>query len=526
MSIATKMVHLHIAEMVVSEEPLVINTVLGSCVAVVIYSPEKKVGGMIHFALPSVKDAGTSSDALRFGDQAVEKLAHAVLKLAGGKISQLRAKIAGGAAVVDSLKQSANIGELNIQMAEKCLRILQIPLLGKDVGGTQGRKVLFYTDTGRLRSAFVESQKGKVFEAPIMPGFDATGKPQSRKKKVLIIDDSKTICTLLTRILSEDSDLEVVATAPNPVNAIELVKKHRPDVITLDIHMPEMTGIEFLEKLYPSIQVPVVMITSISKEDGNAVFRALELGAVDYIQKPKMEELKEVAPLICEKVKMAASIRIKAKNPAKSAVPVRRIPPRSGNISKNILVAIGASTGGTEALKEVLIRLPKEIPPILIVQHIPPVFSTAFAKRLNDLCAFEVKEAVDGDLVLPERVLIAPGGYHMRLKRSPRGDFVTLDQLPPVQRHRPSVDVMFQSVAKEMGAKAVGVILTGMGSDGAEGMLEMKKAGARTIAQDEESCVVFGMPKEAIKLGGVDHIVSLFDVPEKILALLEVKKIA
>jgi two-component system chemotaxis response regulator CheB len=345
------------------------------------------------------------------------------------------------------------------------------------------------------------------------------------KKRVLIIDDSKTIRSLLTRVFLEDPALEVVGEASSPIGIEEVVRSLKPDVITLDIHMPGMDGLEYLEKLHPRIRVPVVVVTSISSEESDAVFRALELGAVDYIQKPRLDELAELAPVFREKIKAAASVRVRS-------APGRPSSRRAGSIAararthaldRKTLIAIGASTGGTEALKEVLIRLPKDIPPILIVQHIPPVFSAAFAKRLDELCAFEVKEAEDGDAVRPGRALIAPGGFHMRLKRRTQGDVVTLDQEPPVQRHRPSVDVLFRSVARELGARAIGVILTGMGSDGAEGLLEMKKAKARTIAQDEESCVVFGMPKEAIRVGAVDQVRPLLEVPEAVMSLLEPK---
>jgi two-component system chemotaxis response regulator CheB len=333
----------------------------------------------------------------------------------------------------------------------------------------------------------------------------------TKKKRVLVVDDSKAVTKLLTRILNNDPQLEVVGEINDPSLVQSALLELKPDVMTLDIHMPKMDGCAVLEQVLPAHPIPTVMISSISMEEGPKVLRALELGAVDYVQKPSLSELKTVEPLIIEKVKNAANAKVQRGRQRQRAK--QRPVQLATTLNSSALIAIGSSTGGTEALTDLLTQLPPNIPPILIVQHIPPIFSKAFANRLNDLCSFEVKEAEDGDEVRGGRVLVAPGGRHMTLERHGMGLRARLNDEPPVNRHKPSVDVMFDAVAALLGKDAIGVILTGMGADGAKGMLRMKQAGAETIAQDEESCVVFGMPKEAIRMGGAAHVVSLSDIP-------------
>ncbi len=334
-----------------------------------------------------------------------------------------------------------------------------------------------------------------------------------RKKKVLIVDDSKTIRQLLIKILSEDPQLEIVAETDKPLDVERLIEKHRPDVITLDIHMPDMDGVTLLKKIQPKYKIPTVMISSISKEEGGQVLDALESGAIDYIQKPSMNDLREVAGQIRERIKVAASAKIRTK---------KTVTRRSGVsplVDKQALIVLGSSTGGTEAIREILQALPSEIPPMLIVQHIPPVFSAAFAARLNELCPFEVKEAAHGDEIKPNRVLIAPGGKQMAVKALKDKFVVVINDDPPMNRHKPSVDYMFQSVAETGMKKVVGVILTGMGADGAREMKKLRDMGIKTIAQDKDSCVVFGMPREAIQLGGVDFILPLDQIASKMMDL-------
>jgi two-component system chemotaxis response regulator CheB len=369
-----------------------------------------------------------------------------------------------------------------------------------------------------------EVPRRSPFEARFYPASGRLRLSIEKKTRVLIVDDSQTIRQLLTKVFSSDPELEVLGTIEDPTRVEEFVEKNRPDVITLDIHMPGIDGVTLLKKIFPRFKIPTVMISSLSYEDGNSVFSALEAGAVDYIQKPSLKELPDLTPMILEKIKMAARANLVKQAPAARKNPSSFA--RNRSIEESTIIAIGSSTGGTEALREVLTRLPKDIPPVLIVQHIPPVFSAAFAKRLNDLCPFEVKEAADGDEVRPGRVLIAPGALQMALTGSSRENYrVSITNDPPVNRHCPSVDFLFDSMVKAKAApRTVGVILTGMGADGAKGLLSLRQNGARTIAQDEKSCVVFGMPREAIKLGAAEEVVTLTDVPETIFHLIEKKK--
>jgi two-component system chemotaxis response regulator CheB len=298
-----------------------------------------------------------------------------------------------------------------------------------------------------------------------------------------------------------------------------LIKKHNPDVLTLDVEMPRMDGLDFLEKLMRLRPMPVLMVSSLTERGSEITLRALELGAVDFVTKPKLgirDGLLEYTEIIADKLRAAARARPKALQ-AMPETPRQVL--RSPLSTSEKLVIIGASTGGTEAIRHVLRPLPPDSPAILITQHMPAGFTRSFAQRLDSLCSLTVREATHGERVLPGHVYLAPGGeYHMRLGRSGANYVVELDPAEPVNRHRPSVDVLFHSVALSAGRNAVGVILTGMGKDGAAGLLEMKRAGARTLAQDEASCVVFGMPREAIALGAADEVVSLDTMSERILA--------
>jgi two-component system, chemotaxis family, protein-glutamate methylesterase/glutaminase len=344
--------------------------------------------------------------------------------------------------------------------------------------------------------------------------------------RVLTVDDSALMRQVLATLLSKDPDIEVIGSAPDPYIAREKIKALNPDVITLDVEMPKMDGLTFLEKLMRGRPMPVVMVSSLTEAGCQTTLRALELGAVDFIAKPKIdlrEGMEEVAQDLIAKVKAAAQAKVRSKGVGVSGTGGKgvAIPLAPGGAmikTTDTIIAIGASTGGTEAVKDVLMALPPNIPPILITQHMPEHFTKTWANRLNSLCRIAVKEAEDGDSVLPGHALVAPGSYHMTLVRSGARYTVRINQEPPVNRHRPSVDVTFASVAQYAGANAVGVILTGMGGDGAKEMLTMKQAGAFTIAQDEASCVVFGMPKEAIKMGGVDKILPLSEIPAAIVA--------
>ena len=338
--------------------------------------------------------------------------------------------------------------------------------------------------------------------------------------KVLIIDDSKTMRALLTQILSKDKTFQVVGQAEKPSEVEALIEKYKPDLITLDLHLPEMDGVSLLRKIYPKYRIPTVVISSISVDEGPFVLQALELGAIDYIQKPEMSRLGESSDLIRERLKAAAAVHNSQRKKwvgQKSKIPF-------DNIDRSLIV-MGASTGGTEALKVVLEGLPSEVPAILIVQHIPAIFSAAFAERLNRFCDFEVREAQHGDVVRPNRVLIAPGGYHMRLVNKDHQRIVEINQEAPIHRHRPSVDYLFRSVPSAWNpTEVVAVLLTGMGSDGALEMKTLQKHGAQTIAQDESSSVIFGMPREAIRLGAANHVLPLDQIAGKIISLVNTGK--
>ena len=342
----------------------------------------------------------------------------------------------------------------------------------------------------------------------------------SNKIKVLIVDDSALVRQSLEKILSSDPAIEIMGAAADPFVAAQKMRDEVPDVITLDVEMPRMDGVTFLQKIMSQHPVPVVMCSSLVEKGCETTLKAMEYGAVEIIEKPKMgvkKFIEESRITICDAVKAAAQVRVKPISTKRLKVekkltadaviapPTRRAMART---TEKIAV-VGASTGGTEALRIFLETIPVDSPGIVIVQHMPENFTKAFAGRVNDLCEIEVKEAEDGDRILRGRALIAPGNRHMILKRSGAQYLVEIKEGPLVSRHRPSVDVLFRSAARYAGSNTVGVIMTGMGDDGAKGMLEMKQAGAYTIAQDEKSCVVFGMPNEAIKLGSVDKVLPL-----------------
>jgi two-component system, chemotaxis family, protein-glutamate methylesterase/glutaminase len=343
-----------------------------------------------------------------------------------------------------------------------------------------------------------------------MPESNAAKESSKDKIKILIVDDSPIICSILSNVFKEDPELEVVATVGLPSQVEAAICNYRPDVITLDLHLPEMNGVALLNQYLPKYNIPTIIVSSISPDEGPFVLSALESGAVDYIQKPSAMEIDLLAATIVARIKAAAAVS--PKNVHDGNVEKVKVDPKDIDFSR--IIAIGSSTGGTKALRDIFLRLPKEIPPIIVVQHIPAGFSKAFADRLDKICAFEVKEAVDGDEVKPGRVIIAPGGKHIRLQKSQKGFVVKVDDGEPVNRHKPSVDVMFRSVLENCGADAIGVILTGMGDDGARGLLEMRNKGCFTIAQDEASCVVFGMPQAAINLNAVVRVESLLEIAQ------------
>ena len=347
------------------------------------------------------------------------------------------------------------------------------------------------------------------------------------KIKVLIVDDSALIRSVMNEIIGSQADMEVVGVAPDPLVARELIKQTNPDVLTLDVEMPKMDGLDFLERLMRLRPMPVIMVSSLTERGSEITMRALELGAVDFVTKPKLSiqsGMLDYAELITDKIRVASKAKIRPRilsvagqaKTSQDSLPLVRNP----LTSSEKLIIIGASTGGTEAIKNFLVQMPSDCPGILITQHMPEGFTRSFAKRLDGLCKIAVSEAAGGERVLPGHAYIAPGHSHLLLGRSGANYVTQLDAGEPVNRHRPSVDVLFRSAANCAGKNAVGVILTGMGKDGALGMLEMKNAGAYNFAQDEASCVVFGMPREAIAAGATHEVASLNDLPAKVLHYL------
>jgi two-component system chemotaxis response regulator CheB len=342
------------------------------------------------------------------------------------------------------------------------------------------------------------------------------------KIRVLVVDDSAVVRQNLEEIINEDPMLEVMGTASDPYIAARKIKKEVPDVITLDVEMPRMDGVTFLRKIMSQHPMPVVIISSLTEKGTRTGIKALEYGAVDIITKPRMDSrrfIHEASIRICDAIKAAAVSKRKRRavpNPMPQVEPKLSadaiIPHRSGKSmieTTEVVVAVGASTGGTEAIAGLLQEMPVDSPGIIVVQHMPEQFTRSFAERLNESCRMTVKEAVNGDSVIRGHVLIAPGNYHTLLKRSGARYYVEVREGPMVNRHRPSVDVLFRSVARYAGRNAMGILLTGMGTDGARGLKEMKEAGARTVAQDEKTSVVYGMPKEAVDLGAVEKVLGL-----------------
>jgi len=340
------------------------------------------------------------------------------------------------------------------------------------------------------------------------------------KVRVLIVDDSAMVRNVLTRELSKDPDIDVIGAAPDPYVARDKIVELKPDVITLDIEMPRMDGITFLRKLMKHFPLPVIIFSSLTERGGELALEAMECGAVEVMSKPNVAySVGDATVELIDKIKAAARVDIRKRQEQSLTFQKSRPQRLSLTATTNKVIAVGASTGGTEALSSVLRAMPANAPGIVIVQHMPENFTKAFAQRLNEACEIEVREARNGDRVIPGLALIAPGNYHMLLKRSGATYYVGIKSGPLVSRHRPSVNVLFKSVAKYAGKNAVGAILTGMGADGADGMKVMKDAGAFNVAQDEASCVVYGMPKEAVDRGGVDNVLPLLKIPRKLLEL-------
>ncbi|QXZ09057.1 chemotaxis response regulator protein-glutamate methylesterase [Comamonas sp. Y33R10-2] len=351
------------------------------------------------------------------------------------------------------------------------------------------------------------------------------------KIRVVVVDDSALVRSLLAEIINRQHDMECIGSANDPLIAREMIRDLNPDVITLDVEMPRMDGIDFLGRLMRLRPMPVVMISTLTERGADVTMRALELGAIDFVAKPRVgvaNGLQELATQIVEKIRVAAVAQVHrlpvvphgvaagaGSKPVAPRAPVA--PTLLGRVSTEKIIAIGASTGGTEAIREVLTRLPADCPAIVITQHMPPGFTTSFAARLNSLCQMTVKEAIHGERLLPGHAYIAPGGKHFSISRSGANYVAVVDDAPPVNRHKPSVEVLFKSVAANAGRNAYGIMLTGMGADGASAMREMRDAGSYNLVQDEATCIVFGMPREAIAQGGADEVLPLPNIAQALL---------
>ena len=352
----------------------------------------------------------------------------------------------------------------------------------------------------------------------------------SRKIRVIVVDDSALVRSLLSEIINRQRDMECIGTANDPLVAREMIRELSPDVITLDVEMPRMDGIDFLGRLMRLRPMPVVMISTLTERGAEVTMKALELGAIDFVAKPRVglaSGLNDLAAQIVDKIRVAAVAQVRR-------APVRDVAPAGGGaahasapaaallgrLSTEKLICIGASTGGTEAIKEVLVQMPADSPAIVITQHMPPGFTTSFAARLNGLCQITVKEAVNGERILPGHAYIAPGGTQFHVARSGANYVAVVDDGPPVNRHKPSVEVLFKSAAAVVGRNAFGIMLTGMGNDGAAAMREMKDAGSYNYVQDEATCIVFGMPREAIAHGAADEVLPLGQIAPALITRL------
>lgn len=502
-----KTVALKVGDFECCQEPTSITTVVGTCVAFAIYDRELKIGALSHYALPNRMQEKNEQDRGDgyFGDLAITELLR-WFKSRGSQPANLEVKIVGGARSLDGVPNA--IGRLNIEMARFLCKKFGIPILSESVGGEVGMRVKFNPIEGELLVSPLPKSASSSNAQPRTPKLHSVGQ-HSRVNgpiKVLIVDDSKVIQSLFKAILSQDDQFEIFGIAEHPLQAEELMKSGTPDVITLDMQMPEMDGLTYLEKYLTPRKIPVIMISGLGKKDSELAFNALEVGAIDFVDKPASDRIKEFGPIYKEKI--IAATRVNPKHIGRRSMMGGGLTSQVEIDPKKVIV-IGSSTGGTIALTHIFKSLPRNIPPIVVVQHIPRGFSKLLADRLNTMVGFEVKEADNEEKIAPGKVLIAPGNTQLKLKRRGNHVVTVISDDPPVNKHKPSVDFFFDSVPKALGADAIGVILTGMGKDGAQGLLKMKESGSRTIAQDEESCAIFGMPKEAIRLGAAEKVVSL-----------------
>ena len=492
-------------EAILCSEREIITTILGSCVAVTVFDKQNNRGGMVHYLLPNCDfgDCEQSQNELNFGDKAIIQILQK-FKSSGSRLQDLVISIFGGCLSGGGAElQSDVIAVENVKLAESIANRFGIKILKQKTGFRGSLALRFDSSTG---DCFV-----KLIPHSIPPVV-------SRRVKVLIVDDSSPMRKILKSTLERFPEIKIIGTAES-ANEAELIRARlHPDVMTLDIHMPDKDGVTYLSELMKKNPMPVIMISDISLKEASPVMKALELGAFDYVKKPALSEINEIGNQIKDLILEASESSLKKKlrqtAMSKKSITNHEIPKEFD------LMLIGASTGGTEALRTVFSRLPSETPPILVVQHMPAVFTLAFAESLNRVSKIKVKEASQGDIIERNCAYVAPGGYQMSVKKDNQGILrLELTDDPPVNRFKPSVDYLFQSTvayAKEF--KIAAIILTGMGDDGARGLLNLKNSGAVTVAQSEETCIVYGMPKAAVERNAAQFVVDLEEISESLLS--------
>ncbi len=502
----SKKINLISGKMAIGMNSEIISTVLGSCISICIFDIKKKIGGMNHYII--AEPVENKDELLNYGITAIPLLIKEFKKI-GSEPKNLKAKIIGGS--VDPLiilNGMVPPGIQNINIAHKILIHFGIEIVAEETGGNFSRQVEFNTGTGEIRFK-------KISKNFIVPEIKKLS-----KIKVLIIDDSIAMRKIIRKMIEKDPIIEIIGEAEDPLKAIELRKIIKPDVITLDLHMPKMDGVTYLRQYMPEDPIPTIIVTDYNLKNTGPVMDALDSGAFDYVQKPELSHLEEISEVLISKIKAASAVNHSNLKILKQTKLAKKYS-NEWKDTENSIVAIGASTGGTEALKVLLTSLPKIIPPIFIVQHMPPVFTKSFADRLNELCPFTVKEAEEGDKVQNGIVYIAPGGIQMAVVKRGGELRICLVDDPPENRFKPSVDFLFRSFGKINGMKKTALLLTGMGNDGAKEMLKLRKLGVHTIVQDESTCVVFGMPKAAIDLGAAVEVSKLEDVGSRLLESFE-----
>jgi two-component system chemotaxis response regulator CheB len=514
----SKRIYLKSGQMFVGENSEEIFTTLGTCVAFCVYDKKNKIGGIIHYLLPKKIEDG-ASNPLNYAEKAIPTLLKEI-KNRGCRKEDLHVTIIGGNSIGET-DISKEIATANVQIALEWVKKLGLSYYHRPSQASEGQQILFKLADGELliKKSANDGRGLKASSTSVTSKNETnTDSMPFKKIKVLIVDDSLPIRQILKNLLSEAKEIEIIGEAADPVEAEKVRIEKNPDVMTLDIHMPNKDGVTYLSELMINSPLPVIMISDLSMKEAGPVMKALEIGAFDYIQKPGVRELSEVAPRLINTIRAAFESRKKIisfqkKNGTKPKEIIELKEKISGFDARLKLIAIGASTGGTEALRMIFKSLPAQTPPIVVVQHMPKLFTAAFATSLNNQSAIEVKEAEHGELLKSSTAYIAPGGIQMGLHDRGKGLQIYLKDDPPLNRFKPSVDYMFNSINElSLKAKLNAALLTGMGEDGARGLLALRQDGAFTIAQDEESCVVYGMPKAAVDRNAAVEVLPIENI--------------